>query len=816
MQDNNDNRSHNNNRGRSQGNSWGNRQDNNQNRSQGNRRDGGQNRFQGNGQNRSQGNSWGNRQDNGQNRSQGNSWGNRQDNGQNRSQGNSWGNRRDGGQNRSQGNRRDDGPNRSRNNDWSNKDENEFEPKLVLDQMVDSDPISFPTLARLCNIPVNKNGEFSHLLMKMVWDNQIGKTQDAEYFKLIFVSTGEGKFKSNPRGFGFVDLENKNAKDSIFFSPITRKNAIDGDVVQYKVFVDPVRKREVGIVMKIVSRNNKIVGIIKENGYYLDLFPLNTNIGTKIKIVNKRMAIKDHLVLAEVSRMERGYLVVKITKDLGHKDDENVDIDGLIISSGVNYQFSKKVLEETDLIPEVVLEKEIIGRQDLRNLYTITIDGADSKDFDDAISIEKKDKNYILYVHIADVSHYVSRGSAIDKEALARGTSIYVPGRVIPMLPQKLSNNICSLMPEVDRLTITCKMEVNSDAEVVKTEIFSSIINSDKRMIYHDVNEFLKKKTTIDNSKLSALLLTAHELSDILGIASRKKGYIDFEIEEAKIVLDSKGKADAIKIVKQDISEKIIENFMVLANEQVAMSVQDMGVPFIYRTHDKPVDENIVNLKKVVKSLGIKVDIVARPNSKKFAEFVNTIKEQRFDNFIKIMLLRTMSKAAYTTTNIGHFGLALKSYTHFTSPIRRYPDLMVHRMLRNYIFPKKANQEMKLEFSLGKIAAANSNSEIIAKNLERKIVDFKKAEYYERFVGTTKKGRIVSINKFGMFVEFDDKVDGLVKIESLQGFWKISDDGLELSSKTRIYSIGEEVTTKIVSVDKFDQKIDLVILDNHY
>jgi ribonuclease R len=338
------------------------------------------------------------------------------------------------------------------------------------------------------------------------------------------------------------------------------------------------------------------------------------------------------------------------------------------------------------------------------------------------------------------------------------------------MLPEKLSNGICSLNPHLDRLAITCQMEVDSNGKVVKTQVYPTIINSNERMIYHDVNKFLKNKTEITDPKLSSLLTTGHELSRILSVKNQSKGYIDFEIEEAKVVLNKKGRAEKIEIRKQDVSEKMIENFMVLANEQVALFIETKGLPFIYRTHGKPKNDKIQNLKNVMKSLGIDADVKSQPSSKEFAAFVKKIKDTRFDNFIKIMLLRTMAKAVYAKNNIGHFGLALSSYTHFTSPIRRYPDLMVHRMLRTYIFENNLEAKKEFEHTLQKIATANSASEVIATDLERQIVDFKKAELYEKYIGSIREGLIVSINRFGMFVEFEDKVDGLVRLDSMQGF----------------------------------------------
>ena len=684
---------------------------------------------------------------------------------------------------------------------------------------ITKEPIAFQQLAKLCKIPINKNRDFSSILFKMMNENLIAKTKNGEYFKLIFISSGKGKFKSNPKRFGFVDIkDNDDPKNAIFFSPVSRNDAIDGDIVEYKVYIDPIQKRKIGIVTKIASRNPQIIGIIKKNGQYLDFVPLNPNIGKKVHVSNKHMLIKDHIVVSKIIKMEKGYLYVKIIKDLGHKNDKFVDIDALVLSSGVSHKFSKKIIEEANKISDYISNIDISKRTDLRNLHTITIDGVDSKDFDDAISIEKNNNIYVLYVHIADVSHYVQEGSLIDKEALKRGTSIYIPGSVIPMLPERLSNNICSLNPNVDRLTITCKMKINDKGDVLSKEVFPSVINSNNRLTYDDVNSFFMNKHKFQDDVLENKLNIAKELSEILFTKNQENGYIDFEIEEPKIILNDNGKSIAIEIKKQGLSEKMIEHFMVLANEQIATIIEEKTLPFIYRTHAKPDPDKIKTLQNIINMLNIKAILKNNPNSKYFSKFVKKVKEKRFDNFIKIILLRTMKKASYTTNNVGHFGLALKSYTHFTSPIRRYPDLMVHRMLRSYIFNKKISDKEKFSEILNSIALKNSASEIIAQDLERNIVDFKKIEFYEKYVGNIRKGIIVSINKYGMFVEFDDKVNGLVKLETLKGIWNISENGLKLySSKTnKFYFVGQQITTKILSANKFDHKIDLIIMDNHY
>ena len=420
----------------------------------------------------------------------------------------------------------------------------------------------------------------------------------------------------------------------------------------------------------------------------------------------------------------------------------------------------------------------------------------------------------MLGVHIADVSHYVKEGSHLDDEAKMRGTSVYLVDRVIPMLPEELSNGICSLNPAVDRLVISATMEINPRGETVKYEIYPAVINSKYRLTYQEVNKFYHGHHQIDDEKLVKMLREGLELSKIIRKYKEREGYIDFEITESKIIVDELNKPIEIIARERGESEILIEDFMVRANETVAHHVANAKLPFIYRVHDKPDLERLVTLESVVKILGLDVKIPRHAIPREFALAINQIKDLRFDDFMKVMMLRTMAKAVYSPTNIGHFGLASKFYTHFTSPIRRYPDLMVHRMLRTYFFNHDKSTSKHFANVLPNISDTASAAEQRSMELERKVDDIKKAQFYEQFIGKSFKGQITTINKYGFFVEFPNKAGGLVHASTLlDNKYEVSENGLVFESKNRRLTIGDEVEVTVVNIHKNEGKIDLVLTE---
>jgi len=673
-----------------------------------------------------------------------------------------------------------------------------------------SKPKSFFQLVRELNIPRNKNRNFSIFISQLEKDGDIMSNAKREYFKPNWdENTSKGIIRLNPSGFGFVDIEED--EKSYFISPNSVNNAMDGDEVTIKTFTDPLDESKFqGLVTKINQRNTKtFVGEVSSFNGRKIINPIDPKIKGKFDLLCANELKDGTLVKVEISKYGR-FSKCQVTKNLGHKDEASIDILSLIEDADIPIEFPKEVIKDANALPSEVLPKDIEGREDFRKRLIVTIDGDDTKDFDDAIEVYKDGENFVLGIHIADVTHYVKEDSMIDKEARKRGTSIYLADRVIPMLPEKLSNGICSLNPKVDRLTLSAIITIDKNGNTIDYKLVPGVINSKHRLTYKEVNNYYKGIKTFDKP-LSKMLDEAKVLTDIIRKYKIKEGYIDFEIEESKLIIDEKGNTIDIVAKERGESEMMIEDFMVRANETVAKHGASNKVPFLYRIHEKPDIDRINNLQRVISVLNIGVKVPEQPSPLQFARAVEQIKETRFDDFIKVMMLRTMSKAIYSENNVGHFGLASEFYTHFTSPIRRYPDLIVHRMIREYFFKNHLNLKDHFSSILPEIAAHSSKTEQLAVDLERKVADIKKAEFYEKFVGETFKGTINSITKFGFFVEFPNKVDGLVHNSTLVGNWETKKDGLVLTNGIDSYTIGDTVEVVVVKAEKASGKIDLVL-----
>ena len=507
-----------------------------------------------------------------------------------------------------------------------------------------------------------------------------------------------------------------------------------------------------------------------------------------------------------------------IVKILGHVDDPGVDILSIAAKYEIEDEFSKEVEEELKNIPDHVLESEYEGRPDLRNEMIFTIDGDDTKDIDDAISIEKLDNgNYKLGVHIADVSYYVKENSPLDEEAYKRGTSVYLANTVIPMLPHQLSNGICSLNPNVDRLAVSCVMEIDSNGEVVEYDIFESVINSKIQMTYKKVNAILENNVVAEGYEpyVDSLNLMS-ELAWILRDNKVRKGYIDFDIDEAKIITDEKGEAIDVKLRERGTGEKLIEDFMIAANETVARHITYMEYPFIYRVHGEPNEEKINNFLRFVSILGHSVHKMKKITPKAMQELLNELKDVKEYHILSPLLLRSMQKAVYDKTNIGHFGLASKCYTHFTSPIRRYPDTTVHRLLRTYLFNKNINVDTinYWDQKLASLAVHTSERERASIECEREVDDMKMAEYMEKHIGEEFDGVVSSVMSFGMFIELPNKVEGLVRIDDLtDDYYRYDESTFALvgNNNKRGYRLGDEVKVVVKAASKINHTVDFII-----
>ena len=631
-----------------------------------------------------------------------------------------------------------------------------------------------------------------------------------------------GTMIGNKKGFGFVNVDDSNI--DIFVAPSNMNNAIDKDRVIVEVINEKGDEIE-GKVVRIVDRNLDImVGeyIQGKNGkgtIKLDNDKLKIEI--EIDKEDSMNAIEGHKVLVKVGKKLRGNEYKgHVIKILGHKTDPGVDILSIAAKYNIEEEFPEAVLEEVEKIPDHVLEHEYEGRRDLREEIIFTIDGADTKDIDDAISIEKlENNNYKLGVHIADVSYYVRENTEIDKDAYLRGTSVYLADRVIPMLPRQLSNGICSLNPDVDRLAMSCVMEIDEKGKVVDYEIFESVIKSKKQMTYTNVNKILEENIIpegyeefVDKLKLMG------DCAKRLRKAKIKNGYIDFEIEEAKLIVDDKGEVTEVTLRDRGTGEKLIEDFMVAANETVASHIYYMELPFVYRVHGIPSEEKIQNFLKFVGVLGHRVNGKIKDLTPiAMQNLLEQLKDVKEYHILSAQLLRCMQKAIYDKVNIGHFGLGSQCYTHFTSPIRRYPDTTVHRLLRTYLFNHSMDKDT-LEYWDNKLVFLTEHSserERAAADCEREVNDMKIAEYMEKHIGEEYEGMINSVLNFGMFVELPNLIEGLVKVDSLKDDRYIYDEttfSLVGQSSKRRYRLGDKVKVKCVAASKEMKTVDFEII----
>ncbi len=624
----------------------------------------------------------------------------------------------------------------------------------------------------------------------------------------------KGKLQLKSSGYGFI-LGTGLEKD-IYINERDINGALDGDIVAVEV---TNRRDFEGKIVKILKRNDKVIigeVVVKDNKFYV-----TTNKGGSdiyIPFDNLNGAVEGHKVV--VKRDEKNRTIGEIVTIIGHKNDVGVDILSYVYEYGFKPKFPDEVMLEVDNIPDSVLEKEIEGRIDLRDKKVFTIDGADTKDIDDAIFCYKNDDNtYTLGVCIADVSHYVKMGSKIDIEAYERGTSVYLVDRVLPMLPHKLSNGICSLNPEVDRLALSCIMNIDSRGNVINYDICDSIIRSRKKMTYDAVNSILEKDIVPEGYEdFVDDLKTMNDLSNILRNKMIARGYIDFDTKEAKILVDEKCHPYEIKLREQRTGEKLIENFMIVANETVASSIyyRSDGVPGIYRVHDRP---NEAKLQKFMDFLSVHGYSVTGKKKGKISvkdlrNIIDQIEDERVKPILNELLVRAMAKAVYSEENIGHFGLGSKCYSHFTSPIRRYPDLILHRLVKLYNGDYNYDLIDYFKKELSVMCEHTSVKERDADSCERDVDKMKMAEYMEDHIGEVFEGVISGVQEFGIFVELPNTIEGLIRIEDLPGYYTFSEKAMTLYDKKsgRKFEFGDEVKVKVVKASRETSTVDFVLV----
>lgn len=692
-------------------------------------------------------------------------------------------------------------------------------------------PMEIPEIAKIFNINKNEYKSFKKAIKTMEKEGLLARDESDKLGLAQRMGVITGKIEIHDRGFGFLIPDIEGIKD-LFIAKTNLMGAMNGDRVVAKIIKEGRNgKRTEGIIINIVERVNKnIVGIYEDNKSFGFVLPEDKRIQNDIFISKKDRngAKKGQIVMVEITRWPDGKRKNpegKVVEILGRPGDKGIDIDIIIRKYNLPEDFPPSVLNSALDIEDFITEDEIKGRLDLRNVKMVTIDGEDAKDLDDAVSIERLESgNFKLGVHIADVTHYVKERSVIDKEAFKRATSVYLIDRVIPMLPKKLSNGICSLNPKVDRLTLSCIMEVNRQGKVVNHTIAQSVIKTNERMTYTDVTKILRDndvelieryKDLVDDFKVM------EELCKILRKKRLDRGSIDFDFEECKIILDEKGKPIDIKPYERAIANRMIEEFMLLANETVAEHMEKLKVPFVYRIHENPDAEKLEKFKAFIYNLGYN-DITwgEEVNPKALQRVLDKFKGENEETIISTLLLRSMMQARYSPECAGHFGLAADYYCHFTSPIRRYPDLQIHRIIKEYLNKELTeNRSKKLVSIVDSAAKQSSEMERVAQEAEREVDDLKKAEYMKDRIGEIFEGMISSVTGFGAFVELPNTIEGLVHITSFRDDYYIYDeDRLILIGERnkKIYRLGDKLKVLCSKVDILSREVYFEIVEDKY
>ncbi|QFK72780.1 ribonuclease R [Pradoshia sp. D12] len=676
---------------------------------------------------------------------------------------------------------------------------------------------------------VEDSGDFKDFVKALVYmeeHGQIVRTRSDRYGLPERMNLVKGKVSGHAKGFAFVLPEEK-GMDDIFIPPHELNNAMHGDIVMVRVSSQSSGQRREGTIVKIIERGvQNVVGTYTETRGIGFVIPDDKKMANDIFIPNeaKNGAVEGHKVVVKITNYPEGRMSAEgeVITILGHKNDPGVDILSIIHKFGLPGEFPEDALEQANQTPEVIDEKDLANRRDLRDETIVTIDGADAKDLDDAVTVTRLDNgNYKLGVHIADVSHYVTEGSPIDKEAAERATSIYLVDRVIPMIPHRLSNGICSLNPRVDRLTLSCEMEIDSEGTVVSHEIFQSVIKTTERMTYSDVNEILVDKNAELIERYEPLVPMFEEmekLAEILREKRMRRGAIDFDFKEAKILVDENGEPTDVVLRTRSVAEKLIEEFMLAANETVAEHFHWMDVPFLYRIHEDPNEEKLRKFFDFIVNFGYIVRGTANSiHPRALQEIIEAVQGKPEEMVVSTVMLRSMKQAKYDPESLGHFGLSTDYYTHFTSPIRRYPDLIVHRLIRTYLINGDLSKETQEKWNerLGEIAQHTSSMERRAVDAERETDDLKKAEYMEDKVGEEFDGIISSVTNFGMFVELSNTIEGLVHVSYMTDDYYHFDDRqyAMIGERTaKVFRIGDEITVKVINVNKDERTIDFEIV----
>lgn len=670
-------------------------------------------------------------------------------------------------------------------------------------------------------LDVDELQELQTCLSQLEKDAVIYHSNKDKYMMLEDSHLKRGIMRANKKGFGFVDIDDSDV--DVYISEEHMNGALHDDIVLVEITSKKGIDRLEGRVVKIINREkDTYVGEINFEGD-TGIVSLDDN-KLKIKVQiprDKSMnAVDGHKVVVRLGkRIDNSRFMGEVVEIIGHKNDPGIDILSIVKKYNIETDFPDDVKDQLKNIPSEVSEEECKNRRDLRNEMIFTIDGDDTKDIDDAVSIHRKPNgNYVLGVHIADVSYYVKEGSPLDNDAMERGTSVYLVDRVIPMLPHELSNGICSLNPNVSRLAISCVMEFDSHGKQIDYEIFESVIKSRIQMTYKKVNSILEKNIVPEGyEEYADSLRMMADLAEILRKAKENRGYIDFEVDEAKILVNEKCEPTEIVLRDRGVGENLIEDFMIAANECVATHIYFMNLPFIYRVHEVPKEEKIRSFLGFIGGLGYQINGNLKDNNpKSIQRLIKFLEDKKEFKILSKLLLRSMQKAVYKPVNLGHFGLASKCYTHFTSPIRRYPDTTVHRLLRTYLFQHKLddNTISHWEDKLVYVADHSSAKERSSIDCEREVEDMKMAQYMEGHIGEEFEGMISSVMSFGIFVELDNLIEGLVSIKDMKGFFNYDEDRMTLTNeKSHVkYTIGERIKVRVIRASREAKTIDFEIV----
>ncbi len=685
-------------------------------------------------------------------------------------------------------------------------------------------PMTLKEMGSVLQVPAKQKKDFRKVIEELIEEGKIHYDSRGK-IKLVPDNIKTGKYMGTQRGFGFVRVEGED--EDIYIAAQNTKGAVDGDTVKVAVDGNKTGKKREGTITAIIERGTGIiVGTYSKSKSFGFVIADNQKFGKDIYIAksDSKGAVTGHKVVVEITdygigeRNPEG----RIIEIIGHINDPGVDIISIIKAYGLPEEYPDKVMAQVEGIKDTVSEEEKQGRTDYRELQTVTIDGEDAKDLDDAITLSKEGDIYKLGVHIADVSNYVTENSPLDKEALKRGTSVYLVDRVIPMLPHKLSNGICSLNQGEDRLALSCIMDIKPSGEIISHKIEETIINVDRRMSYTSVNKIVELGDEEEREKYKEFIPMfelMYELADILRKRRFKRGSVDFDFPESKIILDDRGKPVEIKEYERNNAHRIIEEFMLAANQTVAEEYFWQELPFVYRIHEVPDSEKILQLGIFVNNFGyiLKTDANGEVHPKEIQKLINNVKDKPEEALISRLALRSMRQAKYSVSCEGHFGLAMKYYCHFTSPIRRYPDLQIHRIIKENIRGKLVSGRIShYNKILPEVADMSSQLERRADDSEREVEKLKKAEYMEQFIGESFDGIISGLSSWGMYVELPNTVEGMIRVADIPGDYYYFDEehySMVGERTGKMYKFGSKIRVTVASVDKLLKTIDFVIAE---